>query len=451
MRKAILGLVVVLAVASIASAVPPTGTGGTIYFSSYDTALAEMRYYYLNVDSDWAATTSVTGFATVASPTVGPYGAGNGQNSGSRTPAERTYLVPNATTGGLNETTLNGAVLMQAVGGVTPGFVGINSDGTTTQFNSTATSVGMAAIVNPGVTPDGGWGIMQQGTGTPVTYKGTFTAAGMDTLSTNPTANIYSRTDIATNDGGGYNKTIASSAANQYAGNAYTLNGHLISGVAFTISGQTRPTGATVYGAVKAMYKNADDANYQIVYMSYNDANGYGGPGWEQPVIADVNGNGIPDAFYNGGGSVIRYQDVDMNGNFLDDGATVTGVPGSWGNMILAQVGAPDATYLGGHWVILQNKLDFAGSGSYVRVYGLDANGDYDATSAEIISSAVDGTLHLPTNGNTLTTTENKIYDSGMNFAPLVSTEAIPEPATLMLVGSGVLGLAGVLRRRMIS
>jgi PEP-CTERM motif len=90
---------------------------------------------------------------------------------------------------------------------------------------------------------------------------------------------------------------------------------------------------------------------------------------------------------------------------------------------------------------------------TYIYLIGSKANGKYTYTiSGGALIGSVNGNAFVSTGGSThLTITMSHIFTGGT--APLAggtTNVTVPEPGTLGLLGTGLFGLAGVLRRKLV-
>ena len=426
MRKAILTLAVAFALAGVAQALP-SGPGGSIYFLEMDSVWQEQRVYYLDIDTNWdpLITTpgAVVGYATVhddsAADSQGIRGLSSAWfNSNGKLDMAGSYHNANLLLGAYYNNTPAGTDRGQDYLSLAPdGTITILNDG----VNSTSwTSTDESTVAGAGV----------------IAVDSNFTPTGM-------------AQGIA--DTGRQNTVWEDTDSDGYYDDPDNTGGYV---------GLQNNCGKFAYdsatGAIVGDNAQRFDASYKTA-SGYNAVTGYhsdGGPGFLAPIRRDVitagdtDGDGVVNVYYSNANGIVNAQDMNNDGDWIDglvapgmNESIISNLPGGgWGasNFQLIETA--------GGWVMLEWNIDTrdAYGKANVTVYGLDSDGQYDNTSKQILA-CVTATTGAPSGDVSLWVRGAK---NDVLFVPLGEAGVIPEPATMLLVGTGVLGLVGVVRRR---
>jgi len=435
-------LIVVCGLASVALGLP-MGPGGTLYFSTGGQGGVGSQVYYVDVDQNFNAIEVAPGQSCVS---VGTVTANKDERVYGNYPADFGRLDVwynsdgNLDMGGEYH---NATLLTAAYYNTTPAGGTSSTQGADIVVLSPAYTVG--GPLNISVINDG-WNSTTTGTASTVSMNG---VVRVDSAFT-PNGEAVGIVDGAF-QGNGSNSGVwvDSDGDGQYGGVAgeYTNltgteqmrlaygAGTLAAGVGSTSIRVTTRTGVGTYSSFVATAANAG-----------------------QLAVDDVDGDGIADIYAASGNKLYRYTDLNGNGNFNDAGESLdigfaagnNGVT-PYGTELIQYVDPnTEAVFWTALWYGFENSYGAYSHSDHKVVYaiGLGADGLWDGEAwSEVI-------YYCPSNatGDASFADASVLRGNLMAFAPLgeESSGEVPEPGTMLLVGTGILSLAGVVRRRLI-
>ena len=457
MRKAILSLVVMFAVASVASAVP-AGPSGSIYFETVDAAAGVVKLFYLDVLTDWTtkelAGPRVHQYTTYTETVATPGGTGYGINS--------AWVHPISGNVDMNGTWHDASLILAArynntpdvlspagdpVRGAGSDLIVVDADGTVNILNDGWNG---PTGTNNGNTVRDTVGPREEFIGVDSNFTPTGEALGI------VHQGRYGYGLWVDSDGDGKYRTFAtgipgttwtSNSAQmgdlEYTALNGTVDGQAVTGVVVDFAGS--PAAQPDFTVT---YKTSTDNTYIQVISDFSNfpANFIPNTSSGRPfAIADVDGDGNLDVYYEGGGMLIHAEDADSDGNFTDLGEQRDSLVPGFNSSFLRDLDLVQAE--NGQWVLLhwQGRSNAGGLDQFkLTAISLDSDGQYDALGGTqvILIDTSDVSLQLGMTGG--------VESFGrIVFVPLGGGGGvIPEPATMLLVGTGVLGLVGIVRRR---
>ena len=498
MRKAIFALVVVFAVTAVASAVHDSAAGGTIYFGGGGAPRAAgalpygQYYYYVDVTADWTVhdddadgngaelyihiptlyNESETNDSALAY--TADYGAPEtwiGADMGGQY-HNADLVVPAYTNDTLCPNSLSVAPAADLVSvnanDATP--VGILNDGWGGNTVTAPTTYGTTWTipVDSNFTPNGEARGIVNNTGNARLTKPGWTGYiyGSNTVwvdtddhaSSGSPDGFYDEGLVPGNppglSDGMEDKGVAYSAADPQFTTAFDGTDNVaVTGMVISTYDGTN--------LIKATYKKASGGYISAISTRCTSAAWYPVGGNSNTVrtahvtAGDTDGNGVPDVYIHGGfdddSSLWHLQDLNGDGDWLDanEGVLVGGGASMGDNYSVARdielVDCGD-----GKWNLLKyaNGSDWANAWEELYIFGLNSDGNWDGTSKKIILYS---TVTNTAVGSGFTGDQSfgdMLYTRDITFAPLGAGEVVPEPATMLLVGTGVLSLVGVIRRR---
>ena len=446
-----MGLIMVGALASAAVALP-TGPGGTLYFGGLAThtgAIHGTVIYRINVDSDWNRVDddgNVLASGVVSTVCTINAEIDEGNSSGTTGfGSPEIWVNPSSDKMDMAGQYNNATLVLGAYYNNTPaagdagGLQGadlITVDARTLAVTVLNEGFGSSGAPDTGgfdhlVPVDSGWTPGGEALGMAVVCGGSDYTG---------TSGVW----VDSDGNGTYEEGIARSTGYREVeyiaiNSGYEVNGEVVTGAVIGHS----------YASTNAVYKTATG------YVSVTSSDSTMDPtatigSFDGVGVADTDQNGVPDVYWSSGDrDLVHATDLNNDGDWADDGEAwvMTGftVPGgsSQGPFDMEVIACPNGKFVllwYGHCHKWSSNDTLA-----VYAYELDEYGDILGEGLAL------GECNVDQGTGDLGMSEFETYGMELEFAPLGEAGSqAPEPATMLLVGTGMLSLAGVVRRRLL-